>query len=114
MSKDCDNKFENEYTHGGYECGDDGKWSNKCIPSYCDDEYFFNHTSKMCILLNITDKMRSRFNSNLFDLNKCIYSIFIIFCIIFLFYLYANKKKRNSIGDEINEKGDELIFINEK
>ena len=49
VSEDCDNKFGNKYTHGGYECGDDGKWSNKCVPSYCDQGYFFNKNKMKCI-----------------------------------------------------------------
>ena len=39
VSSECDNKFKNNITHGGYECGDDGKWSNICVPSYCDLGY---------------------------------------------------------------------------
>ena len=50
VTNKCDGKFENEYTHGGYECGDDGFWSNKCVPSYCDIEFVFNHLQKKCIL----------------------------------------------------------------
>jgi hypothetical protein len=118
VSKDCDNKFGNEYTHGGYECGDDGKWSNNCVPSYCDDEYIFNHRSKMCILLDITDNKRKRFISNLFDYNICIYSLLFIICVVvILSYLLASKKTKktkNSKREKINEKGEELIFINEK
>ena len=42
----CDKEFKNNYTHGGYECGDNGKWSTKCIPSYCDIGYIFDHDKK--------------------------------------------------------------------
>jgi hypothetical protein len=51
VSGECDNKFENGYTHGGYECADDGKWSNKCVPSFCDPSYLFNYTSQKCVLI---------------------------------------------------------------
>ena len=49
ITEECDNKFDNNYTHGGYECGNDGKWSNICIPSYCDIGYTFDKTKKKCI-----------------------------------------------------------------
>ena len=49
ITEECDNKFDNNYTHGGYECGNDGKWSNICMPSYCDIGYTFDKTKKKCI-----------------------------------------------------------------
>ena len=49
VTEECDNKFGNNYTHGGYECGSNGKWTNKCVASYCDMGYFFNQKTKKCI-----------------------------------------------------------------
>ena len=49
ISEKCDNSFGNKYTHGGFECGDNGKWNNICVPSYCDPGYFFNKKKKQCI-----------------------------------------------------------------
>ena len=49
ISEECDGHFGNDYTHGGYECGNDGKWSNNCVPSYCDPGYFFNQNTKKCV-----------------------------------------------------------------
>ena len=49
ISEECDDKFNNKYTHGGYECGDDGKWSNNCVASYCDSGYTFDKINKKCI-----------------------------------------------------------------
>lgn len=49
ISEECDSKFPNDYTHGGYECGEDGYWSNKCVASYCDPGYFFHIEKKKCI-----------------------------------------------------------------
>jgi hypothetical protein len=45
----CDGSFKNKYTHGGYECGDDGLWTQNCVASYCDVGYIFDHTKKKCI-----------------------------------------------------------------
>ena len=48
VNDECYNIFENNYTHGGYICGDNGRWSKKCVPSYCDPGYRFNYTSNKC------------------------------------------------------------------
>ena len=50
ISKECDDIFNNSYTHGGYICGDDGKWTNTCVASYCDYGYLFDHTKNECIV----------------------------------------------------------------
>lgn len=50
ITEKCDGKFGNNYTHGGYECGNDGKWTNECIPSYCDFGYTFDKAKKKCII----------------------------------------------------------------
>ena len=44
VTNECDHTFENKYTHGGYECGDDGYWSTKCVASYCDLGYIFDYS----------------------------------------------------------------------
>ena len=49
VSEYCDAEFKYNYIHGGYECGDDGKWNNKCVPSYCDPGYFFDQKNKQCV-----------------------------------------------------------------
>ena len=45
LSEECD-KVLNTKTHGGYECGDNNKWSDKCVPLYCDIGYYFNIVKK--------------------------------------------------------------------
>ena len=44
----CDKNFE-KHTHGGYECGNNGYWSDNCVASYCDIGYIFDHEKKKCI-----------------------------------------------------------------
>ena len=46
----CDKYFNNTYTHGGYECGDDGQWTSNCIATYCDIGYYFNHNNNTCVI----------------------------------------------------------------
>ena len=36
LTNKCDGKFGNNYTHGGYKCGNNGYWTEECVPSYCD------------------------------------------------------------------------------
>ena len=48
ITNECDGNFGN-YTHGGYECGDDGLWTQNCVASYCDVGYIFDHTKKKFI-----------------------------------------------------------------
>jgi len=49
ISEECDSKFPNDYTHGGYECGENGKWTKKCVASFCDPGYFFHEKKKKCV-----------------------------------------------------------------
>ena len=98
ITNKCDDKFENKYTHGGYECGDNGFWSDKCIPSYCDNEYAFNHHLKKCIKINTK--------------NNIIIYILILLIIVILFYLIILEKEK-----EYEEKDDgsiELIDLPDK
>ena len=61
-TSDCDSKLNIEKAHGGYLCGNDGKWDkNKCIAAYCDDEYILNDERTKCIKdlceeINIVEK----------------------------------------------------------
>ena len=48
VSDKCDGKFENDYTHGGFECIN-GKWSDHCIPTYCDQGYIFDQYIQKCV-----------------------------------------------------------------
>ena len=49
ISEDCNSTFKNNYTHGGYVCGDDNKWSDKCIEAYCDIGYSFDPKQRICV-----------------------------------------------------------------
>lgn len=46
---ECDSKISIEHAHGGYKCGNDGKWSTECIATYCDEGYFYDFTNKECV-----------------------------------------------------------------
>ena len=119
VSGDCDNKFENGYTHGGYECGDDGKWSNKCVPSYCDPGNVFNYTSNKCVpIQNKVDfsymvvkhviKIHNRESLEFLNIFPIAVLIF-----IFIYAIYAAFIKKNAKKIKDDENGEELINIKE-
>ena len=39
---------DDKYAHGGYKCGNKGKWSTECQKSYCDFGYYLNKASGNC------------------------------------------------------------------
>ena len=79
FSGEC--KFENEFTHGGYGCGDDGKWSHSnCIASYCDIGYYMNYTSRKCLEDPCSNEKHGK-GSYISDFR--IYFIFIVIMIMF-------------------------------
>ncbi|ELP85932.1 hypothetical protein EIN_135160 [Entamoeba invadens IP1] len=45
----CDSKMTVEHAHGGYVCGDDGRWSEVCVPTYCDENYYFDFFNQKCV-----------------------------------------------------------------
>ena len=43
-------KFNNdEHAHGGYQCNENGIWSDICSPYYCDIGYIFDTYKQKCI-----------------------------------------------------------------
>ncbi|GAT99008.1 hypothetical protein CL6EHI_031950 [Entamoeba histolytica] len=45
----CDKEINIQHGHGGYECGDNGEWSTKCVLAYCDSGYKFDYINNKCI-----------------------------------------------------------------
>ncbi len=88
----CDGKFGNEFTHGGYECGEDGKWSQKCAPAYCDEGYLFDSDKKICYV----DDCKIDF---ILDFKTALYIIFpipsiILIIIIVGINIYTQRTKK--------------------
>ena len=102
VTEKCNGKFGNKYTYGGYECGNDGFWTNTCIPSYCDVEYTFNHLYKKCIPITKTK-------------NKYIRIIIIILLLIILAIILYNFIYMNYNNKEIeSDSEEELVDITSK
>jgi hypothetical protein len=50
LEADCTLEDNDTYAHGGYQCGDDGKWDNStCKKSYCDIGYYYDRVEEKCI-----------------------------------------------------------------
>ena len=49
VTEECDGKFGNKYTHGGYLCSDEGIWTQDCVPIYCDMGFIFDEKNKICV-----------------------------------------------------------------
>ena len=39
---------DDQFAHGGYTCGEDGKWSTNCEKLYCDIGYYLNRNTGKC------------------------------------------------------------------
>ena len=62
----CDSQMTIPHAHGGYLCGDDGKWTNTCVASYCDFGYKFDRYNNKCVVdacYNKTDESSAQSNN---------------------------------------------------
>ena len=117
VTYECDNKFEYNDTHGVYECGDDGKWTKKCIPSYCDDGYVFSYTRNKCVsimekvdLSHMIVKQLIKYQMNSYYFYQiCLLIIILILFGSFLYFSIFRKNKFKKSKDK--EYGEELINI---
>ena len=113
ITKNCDGKFENNYTHGGYECGSNGKWSNKCIPSFCDEGYIFNHIDKKCVIDYCYDKAKYEFifKYGITGIGFILSFVYSAISLLVQCFCICCCKKNEEDEDENDEQ--ELKFINE-
>ena len=125
ITNECDKEFENNYTHGGYECGRNGFWTKNCVASYCDLGYIFDHNKKKCVVDNCSNFTKNSDNgddnnndgNNNNDKNKnggnkshtalivilVILSV-IILVVVILFVLHKYRRNKNDIDyREISE-----------
>ena len=108
VSSQCDKYFKNSYTHGGYVCGDDGKWSNKCVASYCDLGYMFDYNENKCVKDFCSDLGKEEDREEEDDDDDdgvsttelviiiCASVVVVIIVIIIIIVLFLNKKKKDS------------------
>ena len=120
VTSECDNKFSNSYTHGGYECGDDGKWTNNCVASFCDQDYIFNYKNKECIPISQKFDFSGMIKKSVINVQtRSVFEFWTIFPIIslgliFAFIVYYETKKKSKNNNKSSEdNGEELISIQE-
>ena len=119
VSNECDNKFGNPYTHGGYECDDDGKWTNNCVASYCDAGYVFNYKENKCVSImekvDFSSMVKKHVIKYHFHESIDFWTIFPIISVLFIigiivYYTIIKKSKKNIKTEESEE---ELVSIEE-
>jgi len=100
--------FADKHMHGGYICGADGKWDySKCVPTYCDMYYIFDHINQTCVFNYCTIPPYKALN--IVENSALALSILIVFGT--LIYLTISRKKDNDkiINSLLNEKNEELL-----
>ena len=125
IDSECDKSFKNNYTHGGYECGSDGKWNKKkCVASYCDLGFIFDHIKKKCVVdfcskmsegrviddddiepVNPDDKKNDNGKRNMWlIIGGCALGLILIIIIAFLICRCRRKNQNENINqaDDIN------------
>lgn len=81
-------KFEDINMHGGYQCDNtNGKWSNDCLPSFCDIGYTFNNKIIKCIE-DIC--MKNTVKKNVFGILAIIFLVLFIILLIITLCGYKN------------------------
>ena len=101
VSSECDKYFNNSYTHGGYECGDDGKWSDNCVASYCDLGYIFDYLEEKCVKdycshIEDGDDDDDGLNTTELILLICASVIVVAIIITIIIIFFIKKKDKNS------------------
>ena len=92
--------FSDNFTHGGFECGEDGKWSDKCIPSYCDMGYYFDIIKKKCVVDPCFAVYDEEIKKEKLEWKKKIIKILILiiiilFAVLVLVFVYNKKICKN-------------------
>ena len=115
QSDEC--KFSNDpYALGGYECGDDGKWTKNCVPFYCEIGYYFDIEQKKCISAPCyaiyEEEMKKKEEierkwKNFLGVWIGFLSFTAILLIILIIIKYKKKKKNENENEKKNEKEKE-------
>ena len=104
FTDDCYNIPNIQYSHGGKVCGDDGKWSDKCAPIYCDFGYYFDDYKQKCEI-NVclqtgsnddkNDKNDKGIKPGILALIIIASVIGLILIVVIIIFVYRRIKKRN-------------------
>ena len=120
----CDKELNISKAHGGYVCGDNGKWNESlCIPAYCDIGYILNDERTECIedpctsinLKEISIKDEKEYdiepnNIYIFTINKKEYRIYSD--IENLIFIYNSDYILEPVKNDHIFKGETKIYVN--
>jgi len=122
FKNECDESFGNKYTHGGYQCGGNGKWVEKCVASYCDIGYIFDYNKQQCIIdvcserenkeneheneNNDQSQNKNEENSNTFYYIFYPCLIIFIFIIIVIVFIIIRKNRKTNLEIENLDNGN--------
>ena len=87
ISEEC--RFSKSHIHGGYQCDDNGHWSNICVPSYCDNGFIFDEETNEC-KEDICLKVQKEEKIIYLVLTIVFAVLFVAFLVGFIYY-YCNK-----------------------
>ena len=107
LEKKC--HFADKHMHGGYICGTDGKWDySKCVPTYCDINYIFDHVNQKCVFNYCSIPPYNVIN--IIENSALAISILILIG-SFIYLTLTRKKTKFKIisNDLINENNEELL-----
>lgn len=100
--------FEDKHMHGGYICGTDGKWNkSKCVPTYCDINYFFDHVNQKCVFNYCSIPPYNVIN--IIENSALALSILILIGSFLYLTVTRKKTKLKIINDLINENNEQLL-----
>jgi len=126
LTDKCNGKFGNNFTYGGYKCGNDGYWTEECVASHCEFGYIFDYNSNKCIVDACSDEKimpepkpepNTKPNPDLKSNNNIIiiFSVIIgiiaisIFILIFLFIKQKKSKETNELISSVENISEEII-----
>ena len=98
LTDKCDKYFNNSYTHGGYECGKDEKWSTNCVASYCDIGYIFDHEQNICVVDSCSNYKKKKEKTKAYVYVLISIGILVLLIVIVIAIICIKKKKsKNSV-----------------
>ena len=102
LKEDC--TFDDIHLHGGYKCGNDGKWNETCVPFYCDENYYFEPNSQKCILLKEKDHEKENKEEDNNSAYIIIFSILGVLIIIIIALVILHKSGKINLMNCCNKK----------
>lgn len=94
---DCYNINNTAYLHGGKICNEDGTWSDKCAPVYCDFGYYYDYYKQKCQKNNCYPEEGDNDKGGMSKTTKALIIIFsvigFILIVVIIFFICRRKNK---------------------